>query len=610
MSYQKVYMNQIYSSSIMRQVAQMWKNQLLCDAVIKTGNIQTKAHRLVLIAACPMLQDRENASVGSHLEVRLNSDISEAAVNTFLQYLYEGYMMLTEENCREVEKIAKMLHVDSVTKCCSDFQKCMNAKRGYSSYQGLNFDLQDSVDFRFVYTTDLQKMAPDSQNKRQFDDVNMTGPASKRPRSQPFSSFAANRPDDHMSMNDSYSRSHDQGAARGQNEGVIDISEESVELVNVGPAARDPDGWPVNTDLPPLKTSSSVSVAHQQGGNSDIQIIDVQSIRRDQQNTFGRMEDSRSDTLGAGTSSGLSERHSHIPSTVRHMEDSNKYMSSTTARENIVRSSPLSSSPPKSVQKQRIGTEDIHRSFALGSAVAAASDHGPFSIPSSSSYKSADVTHNLYEKTHNSDTNSTNRVSSNKSAEEQRPAPSPEPIIVKLEDETTESESIELYIQNPSNDSFSQDPGGDSLGEFDPDLSNDDSMSMEHGQPNSTMDDQSQDVSSCGLQCRFCKRVFEQFGKLVQHLRVDENYIDVIELCTICCEVFYSSQAHQDHLIRFHLASKNQCPICSVVVKHACNFRRHVASHSMERPFVCSHCKSSFKRKDHLKDHLLKCNRQ
>lgn len=73
-----------------------------------------------------------------------------------------------------------------------------------------------------------------------------------------------------------------------------------------------------------------------------------------------------------------------------------------------------------------------------------------------------------------------------------RPAPSPEPIIVKLEDETTESESIELYIQNPSNDSFSQDPGGDSLGEFDPDLSNDDSMSMEHGQPNSSMDDQSQ----------------------------------------------------------------------------------------------------------------------
>lgn len=73
-----------------------------------------------------------------------------------------------------------------------------------------------------------------------------------------------------------------------------------------------------------------------------------------------------------------------------------------------------------------------------------------------------------------------------------RPAPSPEPIIVKLEDETTESESIELYIQNPSSDSFSQDPGGDSLGELDPDLSNDDSMSMEHGQPNSTMEDQSQ----------------------------------------------------------------------------------------------------------------------
>lgn len=377
----------------------------------------------MLIAACPMLQDRENASVGSHLEVRLNSEISQAAVNTFLQYLYEGYMMLTEENCREVEKIAKMLHVDSVTKCCSDFQKCMNAKIGYSSYQGLNFDLQDSVDFRFVYTTDLQKMAPDSQSKRQFDDVNMPGPASKRPRSQHFSSLAPQRPDDHMSMNDSYSRSHDRAAARGQNEGVIDISEESVELVNVGPAARDPDGWPINTDLPPMKTSSSVSVAHQHGGNTDIQIIDVQSIRGDQQKMFGRMEDSRSDTLGAGsgTSSGIPERPvtalSQIPSTVRHMEDSNKYMPSTTARENILRSSPLSSSPPKSVQKQRVGAEDINRSFALGSA---ASDLGPFSIPSSSNYKSTDIVHNVYAETPNSDTNSTNRVSSNKSTEEQR----------------------------------------------------------------------------------------------------------------------------------------------------------------------------------------------
>jgi hypothetical protein len=46
----------------------------------------------------------DNASVGSHLEVRLAADIKQEAVNTFLQYLYEGFMMLTEENCKDVEK--------------------------------------------------------------------------------------------------------------------------------------------------------------------------------------------------------------------------------------------------------------------------------------------------------------------------------------------------------------------------------------------------------------------------------------------------------------------------------------------------------------------------
>ena len=40
--YQKVYMNQIHSSSLLGQLAQMWRSQMLCDALIKTGNVTTK----------------------------------------------------------------------------------------------------------------------------------------------------------------------------------------------------------------------------------------------------------------------------------------------------------------------------------------------------------------------------------------------------------------------------------------------------------------------------------------------------------------------------------------------------------------------------------------
>lgn len=42
MSYQKFYTNPIQSSSLLCQLASMWKSDIMCDAVIKTGNVNTK----------------------------------------------------------------------------------------------------------------------------------------------------------------------------------------------------------------------------------------------------------------------------------------------------------------------------------------------------------------------------------------------------------------------------------------------------------------------------------------------------------------------------------------------------------------------------------------
>ncbi|XP_061178449.1 myoneurin-like isoform X2 [Saccostrea echinata] len=621
MSYQKVYMNQIYSSSIMRQVAQMWKSQLLCDAVIKTGNVHTKAHRLVLIAACPMLQDTENASVGSHLEVRLNSDISESAVKIFLQYLYEGYMMLTEDNCRDVEKIAKMLHVDSITKCCTDFQKCMNAKMGYSSSQRLNFDLQDSADFRFVNTTDLQKMVPEGQHKRQNKEMISDNPASKRPRFQSFgsfSSYASQRPDDHLSMNDSYNSVRNSN----QREGIIDISENSVELINIGPGARDSDGWPVNTDLPPIRTSSSVSVANQQERETDVQIVNVQPARVDRPQpqpsqqgsatTFSRHQDTRGSTLVAGQSPGIPERslivQSHSPKSTRRPDESPQYMPS-----NIPQLSPLSSTSPKSVQKHReTDDHDTHRPFALGSAPT-----GPrsISLSSSSTVHPVDVVKNagLYESqkftADNTKQNNMTMETGNK-----RNSASPEPIIVKLEDDNTESGDIELYIQNPQNDSFNTDPGdpgGESQGELDPDMSNDDSMSMDPGSSWQSQEGQTTELSTeHGLCCKFCERKFTSEIELVCHLEVDENYTENVKVCNICHVAVYTAQEFYEHVIRIHPNLRSHCPVCGMLMKHQCNFLRHLSSHFTEKPFNCGNCGNSFKRKDKMKAHERRCMTQ
>ena len=82
------------------------------------------------MAACPMLQSMDGSFSGSVLEVKLTADIQPDSVFTFLQYLYEGFMVLTEGNVKEVEKIAGLLQVDSVTKCCSDFHKVLQQTTG------------------------------------------------------------------------------------------------------------------------------------------------------------------------------------------------------------------------------------------------------------------------------------------------------------------------------------------------------------------------------------------------------------------------------------------------------------------------------------------------
>lgn len=130
------------------------------------------------------------------------------------------------------------------------------------------------------------------------------------------------------------------------------------------------------------------------------------------------MEDFRSDILGVGIFSGLLERYSYILSTVRYMEDFNKYMLLIIVRENIVRLLLLSFSLLKSVQKQRIGIEDIYRLFVLGLVVVVVFDYGFFFILFSLSYKFVDIVYNLYEKIYNFDINSINRVSLNKFVEE------------------------------------------------------------------------------------------------------------------------------------------------------------------------------------------------
>uniref|UniRef100_A0A8W8MZT6 BTB domain-containing protein n=1 Tax=Magallana gigas TaxID=29159 RepID=A0A8W8MZT6_MAGGI len=262
----------------------MWKSQTLCDAIIRTGSIITKAHRVVLVAACPMLQSMENAAAGSHLEVRLTADIKQESINTFLQYLYEGFMTLTEENYKDIEKISRLLQVDNAIKCCADFIKCINLPSG-NQYR---YNYPDQMEFKHVRTTELQKVQ-DRNQKRSTD--RPISPGSKRPRFQrqpsPMSdsrthdmsgmkeSYTVNDPWDRVPRLGSHSSTPSSVHVPSQQPGVIDIVEDSIELIQTEPPGKRPGEE--ERELRKVQSTVGVSVASQRDAPADVQIVSVPS---------------------------------------------------------------------------------------------------------------------------------------------------------------------------------------------------------------------------------------------------------------------------------------------------------------------------------------------
>ncbi|XP_048781213.1 uncharacterized protein LOC125683788 isoform X4 [Ostrea edulis] len=313
--YQKFYTNQIHSSSLLCQLSTMWKSQVLCDAVIRSGTTVIKAHRVILVAACPMLQSMEKSSVGSHLEVRLASDITADSINTFLQYLYEGFMMLTEENCKEVEKIARLLQVDSVIKCCADFSKCVSLKTGIGNFSNeqYRYTFHDMIEFRHVRSSELQKTVQDRLKRPATDFLRAGSPSTKRPKH-----FRMGSPSDisviadRLSMAQSYAQqdkvNHSSTLSSSQRQNSnsqkqpvypVEIVEDSIELVQTE----------VNLDTNTVSVDEAVSVgiASQIDNSSDLQVIDISK--------------EKSNHTSASKSSAALSHHPHDSITVNPLEN-------------------------------------------------------------------------------------------------------------------------------------------------------------------------------------------------------------------------------------------------------------------------------------------------
>eukprot|EP00105_Crassostrea_gigas_P020013 XP_011438680.1 PREDICTED: zinc finger and BTB domain-containing protein 16 isoform X12 [Crassostrea gigas] len=640
-NYHKVYMNHVHSSTLLSQLSTMWKSQTLCDAMIKTGAVTTRAHRVVLVAACPMLQTMENATSGSHLEVRLASDISQESVNTFLQYLYEGYMILTEENCTEVEKIARLLQVDSITKCCADFNKTINKSAGAQ----FRYSFQDQTDFKHMRVSDLFKKQERS-TKRSNEMHRPLSPSVKRQRIHTSSSPKIH---DTSSMAESYGATADPWdrvprlGSGFQGPGVVDIREDGFELVQTEPPKKDSSGSvqePVK-----VQTSVSLSVSSQHNHSSDLRVVNVLgdpgppapdragkssqaapsssgASSRDPITvsplTFQDSPSSSSSSVDISRSMGLHDKTPHKKDADKsthpkvHIPDysEQQFSSEMMNSSSMPRSSEDSSSSyraPYPVAMTQIPRQPAPKPFASGSASQSLPVF-PETLCSPSSQKSQSTPRESIERPPS--------IGRGGESGKEKGDEQPDLSIVKIETATERDMSnLEMYMGgeesfgshgHPPIRTEEDDPGPDYSVEEPPtdwqreDASNEGSnVSGMDSSGNWYMGQMKGNVSSAA-------KVGEFLGTgLKRTMKCSQRGTMYFEECKFCGKGFQSRYGYESHIKVYHsdTQSLQKCNICGKPFVNRANLLVHLASHTNNRPFKCEVCQNTYKLKHHLKGH-------
>ena len=133
-------------------------------------------------------------------------------------------------------------------------------------------------------------------------------------------------------------------------------------------------------------------------------------------------------------------------------------------------------------------------------------------------------------------------------------------------------------------------------------------------------------------QCEFCDKSFRRKDNLREHrnIHTQENMYK----CERCGKTFPRKYTHKVHMSRFcgkagPVTSENEawssssdkipstkpslvatkcsepCHICFKTFRDASTLKRHLLTHSDERPFKCTECDKAFRRKDHLQEHVI-----
>ena len=135
-------------------------------------------------------------------------------------------------------------------------------------------------------------------------------------------------------------------------------------------------------------------------------------------------------------------------------------------------------------------------------------------------------------------------------------------------------------------------------------------------------------------QCDFCDKAFRRKDNLREHRNIHTQ--EHVYKCDRCGKTFPRKYTHKVHMSRFCMkpgevasgigdetwtttsekaaqvkpnmvATKTSepCQICFKTFRDASTLKRHLLTHSDERPYKCTECDKAFRRKDHLQEHVI-----
>lgn len=240
-----------------------------------------------------MLQTMENATIGSHLEVRLSAEIKPESVQTFLKYLYEGFMMLTGDNYKDVEKIAKLLQVESIVRCCADFSKCLSEKTGVPCEK--RFGLSENADSVYVRSSDLLKVQETVKRHSEGETVTPDGERKRQKTNRPTPPPPLLLPIHHLPNNERVPQGMDmtRNSETDRSLGLMDaeyspqvihnsrsstteaeIMKDSIEIVHREP----PDSSNNNQSELPIQQTMALSVASKVSSDHNTQVVNMSNV--------------------------------------------------------------------------------------------------------------------------------------------------------------------------------------------------------------------------------------------------------------------------------------------------------------------------------------------